>query len=375
VGVTGASGSAVSIGSGQGHTCTLTDEREVACWGWNRFGQLGDGSRVDRPQADEVSDVSGAIAVAAGGSHTCALIRPGAAGASVACWGANDYGQVGDGSAEDRSTPVPVAGVGTDVVAVGTGARHTCAAGWHGFVECWGANGNGQVGNGVIGGRSAVSRVPGLAEVTVLDAGAFHNCALAREGLLCWGANDYGQLGDGTAHDRALPTAVGGLPEGVRAVTAGGTHSCALTTVGDVLCWGANDAGQLGDGTLVDHRTPAPVEGLSDVIAVDAGSRHTCAVTGNGDVLCWGANDWGQLGDGTTIARPVARRVAGLSGTARALGAGDEHTCAALSSGAVECWGFNYFGQLGDGLAPLSGSPTPVAVVGFGAMSIPQQLR
>ena len=364
---TGLSGRAALVTSGEGHTCALTETSLVECWGWNRFGQLGDGLLVDQPRAGAVSGLQAAGTAAAGGRHTCALLRSQSDTASVVCWGANHRGQLGGGTAARSSIPKLVKDLAASAVAVSAGARHTCAVIITGVAECWGANEHGQLGNGLTGDRSGVSTVPGLVGVVAVDAGALHSCALSDTSeVACWGSNADGQLGDGTGRDRPDPVAVAGLPENVTAVAAGGRHSCALTTTGKVLCWGANNWGQLGNGRLSDSRKPVPAEGLSDVAAIDAGSRHTCAIMGNGDLMCWGANDWGQLGDGTNITRPVPTRVTNLSGHARSVSAGDDHTCAALGSGDVECWGFNYFGQLGDGRAPLSGSPTPSAVVGFG---------
>jgi alpha-tubulin suppressor-like RCC1 family protein len=365
---TGLSGSPSSITSGEGHTCVLTQASSAECWGWNRFGQLGDGSVVDRPRATVVSGLRDAVAATAGGRHACAVARPTAGATTVECWGANGYGQLGDGGTVDSTVPVAVKGLAEGAATVSAGARHTCAVTSDGLVECWGANGKGQVGTGVVGGRLGVSRVDGLTGVVAADAGAFHTCAVARAGsVACWGLNDDGQLGDGTRRDSPRPVPVIGLPGNVVAVTAGGRHTCVLTGEGEMYCWGANDVGELGNGTFVDSPEPIAVGTMSGVVAIDAGSRHTCAVRSGGDLACWGANDWGQLGDGTRVTRPLPALVPSLVGPARALSLGDDHTCAVLGSGEVECWGFNYFGQLGDGRAPLSGSPSPVAVVGFGA--------
>jgi alpha-tubulin suppressor-like RCC1 family protein len=362
---TGLSERAERVSAGDGHSCALTATSQVECWGWAHFGQLGDGSHADRPRAGPVTDLGSARAVTAGGSHACALAGSSAGDATVKCWGANGFRQLGDGSTGGSSVPVAVRALSSAPRAVSAGAHHTCAVGGNNLVECWGANGNGQVGNGTIGGNSDVSPVPGLAEVVELDAGALHTCALGRtSGVACWGSNGSGQLGDGTRTDRPLPVTVAGLVD-VTAVSAGGRHSCALTDGGEVLCWGANSAGQLGNGTLLDSPEPVSVEGLSDAVAVDAGSRHTCAVRSGGELVCWGANDWGQLGDGTRVGRLRPTEVAGLSAKVEALALGAEHTCAVLTTGVVECFGFNFFGQLGDGRAPFSGSRTPVAVVGF----------
>jgi alpha-tubulin suppressor-like RCC1 family protein len=260
---------------------------------------------------------SGVAAIAAGNWHTCALTATG----GVKCWGYNEYGQLGDGSTTDRTTPVDVSGLTSGVAAIAAGNWHTCALTATGGVKCWGLNGSGQLGDGGGGvpcneGYSACRLTPtpvsGLGSgVTALAAGAWHTCALTTAGgVLCWGSNWYGQLGDGTTEDRLTPTPVSGLTSGVAALAAGAGHTCARTTAGALLCWGWNGRGQLGDGGggvpcnegySACRLTPTPVSGLgSGVTALAAGNSHTCALTEVGGVKCWGLNWLGQLGDGTT---------------------------------------------------------------------------
>jgi alpha-tubulin suppressor-like RCC1 family protein len=174
-----------------------------------------------------------------------------------------------------------------------------------------------------------------------------------------------------------------GLSSGVVALSAGGLHTCALTTAGGVLCWGYNRDGQLGDGgggvacggfEEVCRLTPTPVSGLgSGVAALSAGAVHTCALPASGGVKCWGSNGGGQLGDGTQDSRLTPVDVSGLSSGVIALSDAAGHTCALTASGGVKCWGINYFGQLGDGGGGITCHPdldrfcrvTPVDVVGL----------
>lgn len=204
----------------------------------------------------------------------------------------------------------------------------------------------------------------------VLDfaAGSQHSCAVTTvAGLVCWGRNAAGQLGDGTTSDRSVPTAVVGL-SGVRHVAAGESHSCALLADTTVWCWGSNEHGQLGDGTTTDSLTPVQVAGLSGVTALSSSRDHTCALLVDGTVWCWGYNSQGGLGDGTTQSRRTPVPVVGLAG-AVSVAAGSWHSCALLVSGSVHCWGLNNRGQLGDGT--LARRTTPVAVVGLtGASSL-----
>jgi alpha-tubulin suppressor-like RCC1 family protein len=354
------------IAAGGNHTCALTSGG-VKCWGDNGFGQLGDGTSADKNSSpvDVAGLGSGVQAIAAGGSHTCALTSGG-----VKCWGDNGVGQLGDGTSADKSTPVDVLGLGSGVQAMAVGGNHTCALTSGGGVKCWGDNDYGQLGDGTSADKRTPVDVAGLGSgVQAIAAGGNHTCALTSGGVKCWGWNESGQLGDGTSGsgaDKNTPVDVAGLGSGVQAIAAGGNHTCALTS-GGVKCWGDNYRGQLGDGTLAGKNTPVDVLGLgSGVQAIAAGDNflysHTCALTSGGGVKCWGANDYGQLGDGTTASKSTPVDVAGLGSGVQAIAAGGEHTCA-LTSGGVKCWGYNYRGQLGDGTT--ASKSTPVGVSGL----------
>jgi alpha-tubulin suppressor-like RCC1 family protein len=201
-------------------------------------------------------------------------------------------------------------------------------------------------------GAGSIEVAAVLASARQVAPGEDHTCAVTSEGAVkCWGANDYGQLGDGTTTRRTTPVEVSGLGSGVSALGAGADHTCVLTSGGGVKCWGRNDYGQLGDGTTADRHTPIDVSGLaSGVSALSAGAAHTCAVTVEGGAKCWGDQGYGRLGDGRTgylAATPVD--VSGLAIGVVAVAAGGVHTCALTSGGGVKCWGGNYAGQLGDG--------------------------
>jgi len=239
----------------------------------------------------------------------------------------------------DGSPPASAA----TAVAIAAGEHHTCALSTAGVVYCWGSNAYGQLGDGTNTDSTTPVVVMGLtAGVSALAMGAYHACALVTGGVKCWGMNLHGQLGDGTTANRAEPVDVSGLTSGVAGVDAGSYHTCAVTTAGGVKCWGRNDHGQLGDETSGTNRTtPVDVSGLTTGVAtIGLGHEHSCAVTTPGGALkCWGWNGDGQVGDGTTANRLTPVTVSGLASNVAAVGPGGRHTCAVTTAGGVKCWG------------------------------------
>jgi hypothetical protein len=347
---------ASQVAAGANHTCALTTAGGVVCWGWNYFGQLGSGTTT----WSELTPVpvngleSGVTAIAVGGwGHTCALTTAG----GILCWGVNDAGQLGDGTTTNRSTPTPVTGLGSGVSAIAAGWKYTCALKTSGGVVCWGENSYGQLGDGTKTMRATPTPVSGLSTGAVgIAAGGVHTCAAVVGGaVVCWGWNYHGQLGDGTTTDRLTPAVVSGLGSGVSALAAGDAHTCALTGGGAIACWGANDSGQIGDGTATDRSSSTPVSGLAaGAKALSAGGNRSCALMTAGGVVCWGAN-----------ASPLAPvTVPGLERGVTAITVGFYHACAVKSVGAVLCWNENSDGQLGDGTT--TSRLTPGRVIGLG---------
>jgi alpha-tubulin suppressor-like RCC1 family protein len=291
--VVGLGSGVVAIAAG-GHSCALLVTGEVQCWGQNFLGQLGDGTRDDRATPVLVTGLSSVTAIAAGINHTCAVTSMGA----VKCWGSNDHGQLGDNTQPGpfvptyRTTPVDVVGLSSGVAQIAAGYQHTCAVTIGGSVKCWGGNSWGEVGDPA---DSSDHRVPfdapgiGLAVASVA-AGNLRTCVITTSGAAkCWGGSDV---------VFQPPTDVPGLGPGVISIAAG-NHMCAVTSSNAAKCWGTNQQAQLGDGTTVDRATPVGVLGLSTTAArIDTGLRHTCAVTTAGNVMCWGENSFGQLGIG-----------------------------------------------------------------------------
>ena len=320
------------ITAGTQHTCAILDNGSVSCWGAGNFGQLGGGTdtpdlvRRTPTQTSSLGTDRTAVAISAGERHTCAILDDG----SVSCWGSNNGGRLGDGTTTDRNTPTPTSSLGT--------------------------------------GRTAIA-------ITVGEGLGSHTCAILDDGSVsCWGYNTYGQLGDGTDTLRNTPTQTSslGTDRTAVAISAGFRHTCAILDDGSVSCWGWNNngvdgGGQLGDGTTTDHSTPTQTSTLGTdrtAIAIAAGGDHTCAILDDGSVSCWGNNSQGRLGDGTTTDRltPTQTSSLGEGRTAVAITAGYGYTCAILDDRSVSCWGWNIFGQLGDGTTNDRFTPTAIEI-------------
>lgn len=350
-----------AIASGAMHTCALTDSGTVKCWGSNEFGQLGDGTNVSSLVPLDVKGLDeGVTAIAAGDFHTCAAI-----GNEVRCWGYNGYGQVGDGSRVNRNTPQVVSGISSPVTVLALGSNHSCALLQDATViKCWGRGNNGQLGYGGkddFAGAVRVKNLDGLG-FSSLSAGERHTCASTLNGAVkCWGFNGTGQLGNGTSVMSTLPVDVLNINSEAARVISGESHNCALLFTGGIRCWGDNTYSQLGDGSFTQQWVPIDIPGFSSgVVDLTAGAFHTCVQLNTGQVMCWGLNQMGQLGDGTTLLRATAMGVSGLTDTVASLEAGSYETCALSSAGGIKCWGTNANGQVGDGSVPWQ--LTPLAV-------------
>lgn len=288
-----------------------------------------------------------ADSVGAGSGHSCALLS------GIAwCWGLNGNGQVATGDSSLAFAPVQTLGGNYHFLAASSFS--TCGiSGNPGSLYCWGAV-----------DATQYQPTPLLIEpgtfFTHVSAGDHHLCAVTLEAAaLCWGANEAGQLGRGTTVSDYTPAVVsGGLH--FRLVTAGTAHTCGLTTNGWGYCWGDGSLGQLGTGNNAPALTPVAVTFPHHFIALSAGSSHTCALTLSGEAWCWGANGQGQLGDGTTTDRALPVRVAGGLRFSH-LSAGRAQTCGVTLQGTGYCWGSNQYGRLGDGTTADRHVPTLVA--------------
>jgi alpha-tubulin suppressor-like RCC1 family protein len=357
-----------AIAGGYEHTCALKGG-QVYCWGYNDYGQLGDGTTTDRTTPTLVANGamgnSGVTAVAAGWHHICAL-----KGGQVYCWGWNGYGGLGDVTNTNRTTPTLVADgamVNSGVTAIAAGGHHTCAI-KSGALYCWGHNAHGQLGDGTTTDRNTPVAVTDMGSgATAVAADGWHTCAIKSGALYCWGQNNYGQLGNGTTSSSSTPVAVTNMGSGVTAVAAGEGHTCAIKS-GALYCWGRNNYGQLGASSSQTcssyscSTTPLAVTNMgSGVTAVAADWEHTCAIK-SGALYCWGWNGYGQLGDGTTTQRTTPVAVTNMGSGAAAVAAGGGHSLGLKDTTCLFAWGRNTYGQLGDG--GTSDSTTPVQVSG-----------
>jgi len=343
----------------------------VYCWGGNEYGQMGNG-KVDvlyaaYPIPTQIASMKyGYRAIAGGENHSCALSDVG----GVMCWGSNSHGQLGTGSLSPEKVPEPVQVVGltSGVVGITAGFHHSCAITSAGAVLCWGRNSEGQLGNGTEVNSSVPVPVSGLTSgIVAVEGGSFHTCALTSGGAMCcWGCNWYGELGDSTSNSKTVPTDVTGLSAGVKMISTGWHHSCAINSAGAALCWGVNAYWQLGDGTNVNKNSPNQVTGLtSGVRLISAGYYQDCAHTTSNQTYCWGSNPRGQVGDGTIETRSTPVLVSVLTSSLGMISADVEQTCAVTSNDEAYCWGLNDYGQVGVGTIDGLGVWVPTKVVGF----------
>jgi alpha-tubulin suppressor-like RCC1 family protein len=317
------------------------------------------------------------LTVSAGYGHTCGVTASG----DAYCWGANNYGKLGDGSdpLEVQFSPRLVLG-GLSFAEVSAGGHHTCGITTAGAAYCWGYD--------EARTRPAPVPVGGGVVFESVSTGGYHTCGVTAAGeAYCWGPNGAGELGDGTTIARSSPVLVaGGLT--FASVGGGNEYTCGLTRAGAAYCWGANHAGQLGDGTRTDHLTPAPVAGGISFQSLGVSALSACGATAAGATYCWGWNTEGQLGTGTTAGHESCVHVApcsavpvpmvgGVSFARLGGGVTNSHSCGVTAAGAAYCWGWNVVGQLGDGTAsgnevcypggrdfpssPCSTVPVPVA--------------
>ncbi len=331
-----------AIAAGGVHSLALKTDGTLWAWGQNEFGKFGDGTVADKNTPVLIGP--GYAVIAAGERHSLAVKTDG----TLWAWGYNASGQLGDGTLADKHSPVQI---GTGFATIAAGVAHSIALKTDGTLWAWGFNNNGELGVQIGTGYAAIA------------AGDYHSLALKTDGTLwAWGANDRGQLGDGTMGYTSTPMLIG---SDYAAIEGGVSYSLALKTDGTLWAWGANERGQLGDGTLVDKSTPVQIGSGYEAIAAGGGYRqggnisgHSLAVKTDGTLWAWGANDGGQLGDGTLVDKNAPLQIgSGYS----AISAGGGFSLALKTNGALWAWGYNYFGQLGDGTFVDKNTPEKIS--------------
>ena len=281
----------ISTGLGAATTCGIATDGKAWCWGADDVGQLGNGNRVERAFPGKVAGNYTMTSLSASKYHTCGI-----AGGVVLCWGDNQFGELGDNTAVLHPVPTAINSSLT-FISVSAGARHTCAIATGGEAYCWGSRAGGGLGDGSqAGSASSPVKVAGGLSFVALGAGVDHTCGITTGGdAYCWGSNEAGKLGNGSVLPAFTPQAVsGGLK--FTSISVGETYTCGIAG-GKAYCWGDPSNGQLGLGTpLVTKNTPAAVESTLTFVAISAGAFHTCAIASDATAWCWGDNTTGELG-------------------------------------------------------------------------------
>ncbi|MBS1983199.1 MAG: hypothetical protein JST16_03425 [Bdellovibrionales bacterium] len=368
------------VSAGYGYECGLVSDTTVQCWGVGSSGQLGWGSATASNIPVWVRDADGSklssvVDIAAGYQTACALKADG----SVWCWGYNSYGNTGNGNTTTpQLAPVQVINV-SSAVQISSGYYSTCARISNGTLKCWGYNGNYQLGDGTTNAASTPVQVMGITSAVQVSNGSYATCAVLADGTIrCWGYNGYGELGDGTVTQRPSLTSVIntngiGLLSGVTMVATSRCNnsyngtSCAIKSNGQAFCWGGNAYSSLGNGNTTQSYTPVAVLGVTSAVKIANGGFHNCAILNDGTAKCWGYGGAGNLGDNATANRSTPVQVlsttaSGLLGNITDISLSDGTAAGAyfssgVANGKILNWGDNTNGNYGNNSATSSYYP------------------
>ena len=335
---------AVSLGTD--HSAAITRDGKLYTWGANDYGQLGDGTTTQRNIPTYIMDNVASINM--GDYHSAAITKDG----KLYTWGRNDEGQVGDGTRYNRYSPRHVM---SNVASVEFGTFHSAAITKDGNLYVWGYNINGQLGDGTTT-RSTKPKFL-MSNVASVNLGLYHSAAIKKDGkLYIWGLNSSGQLGDGTTTKRTTPKYI---MSNVASISMGDYHSAAVTKDGKLYTWGDNYLGQLGDGTTTQRNSPTHI--MSSIASVSLGGYFASAVTKNGELYLWGSNTAGKIGNGSTQVQYVPviiyENVASVS-------LGNSHSAAITKDHKLYTWGYNKYGQLGLGSTANKDMPERITLPG-----------
>jgi len=387
VGGSGVLSGITSVSVGFGTTCAFASSGNIYCWGESGLGNNTSTNSLVPVEVLSVNGstfLSGVTSVSAGNSGACTI----STAKNVYCWGSNSAGQLGNNSASGSQSLLPVEAFIPGAISIGVGDYATCAASSAGNAYCWGDGTGGQLGNGSTSNAHTPVEVKGVGGVGflsgVISVGSRYEngCALTSSGnIYCWGDNSIGQLGNGTttnSHTAVEVLGVGGtgVLSGISAISVGTQVICALSTAGNVYCWGDNSSGEIGNNSTTNSYTPVEVLGvggtgfLSGITAISTSYDVTCALSNSGNVYCWGDNTYGELGTNSTTSSLTPVEVLGVGGSGvlsgvNSIATNGANSCATITSGNVYCWGANFLGMLGNNSNVESNAP--VEVLGVGA--------
>jgi len=342
---------------GGAHTCGRLVDGSLMCWGYNEYGQIGDGTSSIITSPVDVDSSENFISVDVGNDYTCGVLING----SLMCWGDNYFGQLGYGGTDNKYSPYPVnSNENFTSVDAGYGYSHTCGRLVNGSLMCWGYGSSGRLGDGTIISRHSPVDVNSSENFTSVSVGYSHTCgSLVNGSVMCWGYGANGRLGIGNTTEMHVPTMINS-DKNFTSVSAGYAHTCGVLVNGSVMCWGYGNSGQLGHGSTTDKYSPYPVNSNENFTSVSAGRYHTCGRLVNGSLMCWGSNVYGQIGDGTTTAARYSPVDVDSSENFTSVEVGEYHTCGRMVNGSLMCWGRNVEGQIGDGTTTQRNSPVYV---------------
>lgn len=331
------------LAGGVNRSHAIKTDGSLWAWGINYYGQLGDGTTIDKHSPVQVGADLDWDYITSGWQFSLALKSDG----SLWAWGRNEYGQLGDGTTTDNNSPIQI-GTATDWQAIAVGDDHALAIKTDGSLWAWGDNSIGQLGDGTTINKSVPTQIGSGTDWAIIAAGTDYTLAIKTDGSLwAWGWNNHGQLGDGTTTYRISPVQIGTATDWQTVAGASG-HTLAIKTDGSLWAWGRNDIGAVGDGTGIDQYTPVQIGTSTDWHAIAPEGLFSCAIKSDGSLWAWGSNNQGQHGDGTTTTRFSPIQI-GTDLDWHAIAGGDYHMLALKTDGSLWAWGNNQCGEQGDG--------------------------